>query len=463
MPRNAWQHGRPGLELISAIVLPWGHSLRIVFLQAALLLCLLIPAGAFCQPAPQSNPDINIPFEQWVAAGPRKDLPWKITVSPPRLDFDQRINLYIGVEILGKELARLGEAHEFFVIARLSDEHGHTIEQNWLANKMETNLPKNSSISYRLSFFVVPGEYVLAVVLYDRVTNRYCVHKEGLHVAPIKNDPLPHAFSSLPRAQKIPPASGIDALRNAKLQSRLALPVRSRRPVHFEVLLVLGPWEQGSLKTSSPFTKFGFAVTVLHILSQLRPPDYSYHLTVVDAIRRQVLFEQKAGKELDWNGFQNSIAAINPDLISAQALEGQNQGDMFLRDILLERLREQPARPGSDPLKVFLLLGSPLSFPKNMEHEPIPQKAIDDLLFFQIRFAGYSFFRGVRRGLRGAVGPPVAFNSSLGEDLERTLQPAHPMQFGIIEPRDLREAIARIIAAMETRAGKAAANAPAPM
>lgn len=363
----------------------------------------------------------------------------------------------IAVDVPSKELAQLGEVHDLFLMARISDEHGHTIEQGWLGNKIERSMPKKASLQFRLPFLVVPGDYSLAVVLFDRTTRRYNVHTDTLHPKPIKNDPLPHAFSSLPRAQMLPPAKGIEALRNARIQSRLALPVQSSRPVHFEVLLILGPLEQRSLKTGSSYSGFGFAVSALHVFSQLRPKDFSIHLTVVDPLRHQVIFEQNDGKELDWSGLRKAIESLNPGVITAQALEVQNQNAAYLRKLFVERLRERPAlAAGGQPLKALLLIGSPMFFPKGTERESLQPEHIRDLLFYQFRFFGYDIFQFNRRGFRFPAERLISYDHFLSDDLDKVLKPANPVQFNILTPMHFREALAHLIAAIEKRSQDAA-------
>jgi len=428
-----------------------------MFLRTVSLIFALFFAAAAHGLPQQEAPDVSVSFDQWVAEGNRKDIPWKIHVGPAELGYDQRLELAIRVEVTSKDLSRLGKGHDLFLMARIRDEHGHTIEQGWLANKVDGSLPKKSSVLFRLSFFIVPGTYNVAAVLFDRLSGRYSVHQEPVHIASLKNDPLPRAFSTLPRAQLLPQARGLDSLRNAGVQSRLSLPVASRRPLHFEILLVLGSMEQRSLKSGSPNSSFGFAVSALHVLSQLGVADARFHLTAVDPLRQQIIFEQTSGRELDWSGLGAAVAKLNPDVISAQALESQDQRASYLRNVLVGRIRERPAPvAGQEPVKLFLALGSPLFFPKNVEGAAIAPEDIANLLFFQFRYWGFDL-QGSRRRLTPSSISQIARSSMLPQDLEQALKAANPVTFNIFVPQHLREALAKMIAAIEKYPGGAAA------
>ena len=423
----------------------------------------------FEQPA-RSAPRVSVPFDEWVAAGNREGIPWDVWVGTPFLGFDQRLELPLRVEVPGKPLAKLGADHELYLMARLADEHGHWIEQGWLGNKLSRVLPKRAVVEFRMSFFVLPGEYTLALVLYNDVTKQYSVHRQKVKAKPLKNDPLPEAFSSLPRAQLLPRASAFDSLRNAKIQSRLSLPVQTDRPLHFEVVMVLGPEEQRTLKLPVPHASYGFAVTALHVFEQFRAPNASFHLTVADPLRQQVVMQQQPGQVFEWEAFRSSVGAVNPGLISASALESGRQSLVFLRDLLVERLSEPlPLVGGKKPLRVVLLIGSPMPLPQGLERAQLSREAVGDALLFQFRFINWTAMHRSRNRSSLAGGTRLYDNFIfLDDQFDGVLKPAKPTRFNLMNPEQFRKAIAHIIRAVEdfgapSRAEKAEPGTRSPL
>lgn len=391
------------------------------------------------QPARLEKTEFTVPFDEWVAKGKHKGIPWKIDVSPVELSFDQRLEFAVRAEIPGKKLARLGEAHELYLIARIADEHGHWIEEGWLGMKVSRKPPKDSFVTFRLRFFIIPGKYRMAAVLYDRITGLYSVHTEWIRGQPVKNDPLPLAFSSMPRAQALPPAGSEAEPRFLPgIQSRLALPVKTERPIHFEIIL---PFR---------FSNYGFHMTVLNVFSQLRPPEFTYHITVVNPSTRSVLLEQKDVREADWLGLRKTIREINPGVISAQALEGISENAAFLRDILAARMAEPlPEISGQRPLKVFLLIGSPnFMHPPGTVRPSLAPELLGDSLFFQVR-------QPLPSPRFGSYGRSDRFNLLLesflvfDHVLKEILKTGNAKRYEVRTPMDFREALADIIRAIE--------------
>ena len=422
-------------------------TIQLFFLAAS----LFAPSVVLAQSAETKTPERNlddaiVPFDEWVAEG-KRDVPAKVTLLPATLGFDQRLEMLFFVEVAAKKLAKLGDIHHLYLLARVGDERGVPIEGGMLTRRISKPLPKNATLQFRMSFFVIPGKYTLSLLLYDRTTRKYSAYHEKVDVKPIKGDPLPRAFSSLPRVQVIPHQEGMDNFLLPRIYSRLALPVETPRPVHFEVVMVLGPMEQQSLRSTWSYSPFGFALSALHVFAQLRPRDFTFHVTVVDPLRRNILLEQKDGSKIDWAGLKQSVAALNPGTISAQALEGQQQNAAYLREVITGRLTEAlPANAtGETPLRVVMLIGSPIDFPRGSDRKPIEIGRVNDFLFYQFRYTPF-YLRGMRFGFAGRF---FATNFSLNDELGKVLKPVDPVLFDVENPWQLREAIARLIREIE--------------
>lgn len=387
------------------------------------------------QSPPEKLGDFSVPFDTWVAAGRKTDIPWSVSVSRPELRFDQRLGVAILVEVPGKHLAKLGEQQDLFLLARIGDQQGRWIEQGWLRQQIESALPKNGAVVFHMPFYVTPGQYNLALVLYDRKSRRFSVHKQKIRAKELKRDPFPGAFASLPRVQWLP-TNDPEALINAKIKSRMTIPVRTRRPLHFEIIFILGDFEQRGMRRFAAYSSLDFAFSALHVLSQLEVERASFHVTVLDATRRNIVYEQKAGRVVDWAPINKAIRGINPGVIDLGALEGFRENALFVRAMLGERISEPlhadpSAGPDQRPLRVVLLLGSPMLFPSGTVREPMVIEDARDLLFFQLRFQPF-----------GGYFP-------LADDFEKVLKSANPRRFDIARPLQFREGLAEIIGAIE--------------
>ncbi len=415
----------------------------------------LAPA-VFSQAAPQQAPsstplervEFNIPFDRWIAQGKHQSIPWKFWVSPVDLSYDQRLEFSVEVEIDSRKLTKLGERHDLYLITRIGDERGHWIEQAWLGMRVSRPPPKRSVLTFRQRFFVLPGRYRVAVVLYDHDTGLYSARAQWIQGQPVKNDPLPNAFSSLPRVQALAPIGQQEPRFLPGIYSRLALPVQTERPIHFEVIL------------SYPFTNFGFPLTALNVFSQMRPKQYTYHITVVDPSTRSVVLEQNNVREADWLALRNTIRKANPGVISAEALEGSRQNLVYLRDLLAQRLAEPlPDVAGRQPLKVLLVLGAPrFLLPRDAERVELAPELLGEALFFQVRTPLPSFF-AVRFSpiLQSIVSSHLAFDGVLKDILSRE----NAKRFEVATPMEFRRALAEIISLMEQR-GKSGSVAGSP-
>lgn len=405
-------------------------------------LVILLLGGTACaaqpggppQPLPDEHAPLSVPFDDWVAAGKRADIPWKVHIFPAELRWNQRLSMSIYVEVSGKKLARQGEQHEIYLMARFGDEHGHWIEEGYLGQRITKPLSKKTDVSFWMPFLVIPGEYKLALVLYDRTTDRRSVWIEMVRVKQLKKDPLVGSLASLPRVQFLAPVQGLERYFNPRLQSRLALPVNTTRPVHFDVVFVLGEFEQRSIRRFTSYNSLGVATSALGVLSQLQIPSVTHHITVADPMRRTIVYEKEDRGRLDMRSMMTAIGQVNPGLISIQALEGYTQYALFLREVLTGRFTEKlPEVAGQRPLKVILVVGSPLIFPRKTMKQPIVAEDESDMLFYHLRYQ------------------PFGRRFELFDDFDRVMKIKSMKRFELAIPEDLRRALAEMIAAIEQK------------
>ena len=123
----------------------------------------------------------------------------------------------------------------------------------------------------------------------------------------------------------------------------------------------------------------------------------------MDLIQRHVVFEQDDGKDLDWTVLRKTLSPDNgPGTVSVKDLQNKQQSPVYLREEIVRRLKagsDEVAKTGERPLRVFVLLGSPMdfyTFPKLPEIETGEEQ---DCVIYYLQF---EFSQ--REGITGAIG-----------------------------------------------------------
>jgi hypothetical protein len=269
----------------------------------------------------------------------------------------------------------------------------------------------------------------------------------------LSSDPLPEISRDLPVVEFF--QRGVDEDREAlpELHSRLWIPVATRRPVHIELLVNFAPPEPGPPMPGNP-ARYERNLRTLHqrnvarmlgiikVLSQLDLANGSLHITAFDLHRRNVLFEQDSRGQLDWPRLRTALAQINPLSIPVQALEGRRQNAVFLRELLQQRLPPPAATAahagngtngGSDvqasaaePLRVFLVVSSPVIFERGADLSPVLPPRGDDFRVYHLQYRVSA--------------------ANLWDDVPRILRELAPRRFELQTPDEFRRALARILA-----------------
>ena len=106
------------------------------------------------------------------------------------------------------------------------------------------------------------------------------------------------------------------------------------------------------------------AVPTFKVFSQIKVTNGSESLAVLDLVQRRIPFEQNDGKALDWQALRKALLPDNgPGVVSVKDLENRKQSPVFLRDEIVRRLKVSPnaeGKQGEKPLRVFVIIGSPM-------------------------------------------------------------------------------------------------------
>lgn len=406
---------------------------------SALLLSLVASLPFRLSAQSGTEPGLHeIPFDRWFAAGEREQIAWQVTLREPWMRADLRLAAGFSASIRADELNRRSPTHDLFLLARVSDASGRWLPTyGLLSRKIERELPRSEDVTFSVNFLVRPGEYKLALILYDRTTGLRNLAVHPLRVAPIKDDPLPDAFRDLPAAEFTPPAENLDRFLEPQVRSRLWLPVTSPHPLRVEVLINFGLSRPASSPRSDNL-KLWILARTLKLMSQLQILRGSLHLTGIDASNREPLFSLDRPHDIPWSQVREGLARAQPGTVTASALQG---GDArFLRDAVLALLRPSSedsstsatsastpasAEAPANPRRILILISNPVDFAQLPDGVGLPRSEQCNCRVFYLRYR---------------------FVDPLAPDrFADLLNPLRPRLFEVYKPEDVRKALATLI------------------
>ena len=368
----------------------------------------------------------SIPISDWLNNGDHADIPWAVNVNNAYLRVDQRLEVSYTARISGKELNRTGLGHELFLINRISTPDGEWLhEPSIVRHTLEGQLPKNVQAEFLMHAVVQPGDYMLWVVLYDRMTGKHNLAKRRIHVSELRGDPLPELYRRTPLVE-FPEIRDSDDKGIFFVNSPLNLPVQNKRPIHVELISMLSPPQQWTGRSRIVRAHNDDTLGALAALSQLGIADGSMSITGLDLARRQVMFEQRDFRAVQWDSLMQAMKKAQGLDISAEALQGAKNNGAFFREVLNQRLS---ADSPSDAMRVIIVVTSGQLFESGSDLRPIQVEGDCNCRVYYLRF---------RLNLNDVF-----------DQLEKFMKPLRPRIFNLLTARDLRNAIAEIVGEME--------------
>jgi hypothetical protein len=363
----------------------------------------------------------SIPISDWLNGGDHADIPWTFAVRTPYLRVDQRIEVVYSARISSKNLNRLGDTHELFLISRISSPDGEWLNQPQIAQHTAEHLPPNGEVEFQMRFVAQPGDYLLWCVFYDRGSGKHDVAKRRVRVPELRGDPLPDLYSRMPLVE-FPQV--FEASSNAMVGFRgvLYLPVRNKRPLQVELISLLSPGEQWTGRTRMLRAHNDDTLGALAALSEMELTNGSISITGLDLTRRQVMFEQRDFHHLEWDSLMAAMKKSQSPDISAEALQGSKNNGAFFRETLSQRLGAE--LPG-DAMRVVIVITSPQLFESGADLRPLQLESGCNCRLYYLRFR-------------------LSLNDVF-DQLDKFMKPLRPRIFNLISPRDLRKAVAEIV------------------
>jgi hypothetical protein len=382
----------------------------------------------------------RFPFEKWAAAGDHADIHWAARVLPPLLSGHQRIVTGFEALVDGREMFKRRGHGQLIAMVRVRDAAGHSWNTGtWLDLSDIPETAKASDYTITQQAFVLPGDYDAEIAVADTQTGDYSFARRKLHVAALRNDPLPNAWDDLPAVEMIPTNDLPDAWYIPEILNHLRIAAGNERPVHVEVLMNITPSERASGSLRVFRRNMGLLIPALKSLAGLAPVDGGMDLTISDLVQHAAVAQQKGVRELDWSSLRKAFAETTPGMVDAKTLALERTMKQYFRD-QVERHADTQQGP-----RILVVLSAPVTFEKQEEIAPLNLPPDPNRKVIYIRFRPL-FQPVIRRGRGGGPNMPVQMAPPpLEDDLERILKPLTPRVVTVTQPLEFRKALARVI------------------
>jgi hypothetical protein len=420
-------------------------SIRLISYCCCFLLALFFPGPISAIPARAEEPSVesvfaDAPFDKWQAQGPRQEMPWQVRMSAERLSYHQRLIATIKVQVPGPELLKRSHDEHLTLLVEVRNGQGVSY-RNYGLLELENMKPemKRSDVEFSWQAFALPGQYEVAVALWDKKSGEHNFLRRLFHVDAYKDDPLPAMWRGLDAFEFwSTKRDGPEFIFHSDIEGRLNLPLATRRPIHMEVLLDLTPSAEFFRGNYAYYTAYlSAAVPLFKVFSQIKVANGSRTAAALDIVQRRIAFEQAIGpsdgKDLDWPSLHKALSPDNgPGVVSVKDLQKREQSPVYLREEIVRRLSQADGSPGPQgerPLYVFVLIGGPMelyAFPRLPEVETGREQ---DSVIYYLQLDSYE-----RRGIGGAPGK-----------VEKMLKPLKIHTFEVDSPDDARHALAKVL------------------
>jgi hypothetical protein len=412
----------------------------VLFPRILAFLAIAIGAG-FVTSLPAEGPTTDsvfaeAPFDKWTAQGNHQEVPWQVQTSADRLSFHQRLIATIQVQVPVPEL--LKRSHDEHITLLVEVRNGQGVSsRNFGVLDLADLKPemKRSDVEFSWQAFAVPGQYELSVALWDKKSGEHNFLRRLFHVDAYRNDPLPEMWRGLDAFEFWgTKRDGPDYMFHADIEGRPNLALATRRPIEMEVLLDMTPSAEVFRGSYGYYNHYlGAALPTFKVLNQINLKNGSRLAAALDLVQRHIVFEQTDGKDLDWATLRKTLSPDSgPGTVSVNDLKNRQQSPVYLREEIVRRLKagsEHAEKSGERPLKVFVLLGSPMdsyTFPRLPEIETGEEQ---DCVIYYLQFE-FSQHEGIMGGVN---------------NVEKMLKPLKIRSFEVRSADDVRRALAKML------------------
>jgi hypothetical protein len=412
----------------------------------------------------KNSPEPAVPMQQWLVGPDHSDFPAEFKVLPPRLTYQQR-NLVECRTAISGEIAAGRELHIWIKVA---DNSGTWLPGSaHVINNASPSLTKHNEVQVVSGFYANPGQYTVAIILYDAKSQQYDVRHLPLTVKPVENDPLAARIESAsPPVEFLtdspPNAAGFQSISDRNNGDSDSLwpfahtfdtyPLNSTRPLQIDVVLNLSdvgevvefpetntprfrnrsepriirpPKQQNAQEHQKQYIGALFAVA--QVLASIQPANGCVRINAIDMMDMKATMQRVDPKKVDWEKFRTYRTTEKLAEINVNALKNRKEQPVFLRDFLagLQTPIEHCGNGPEPPMHAIIVVSRSYVFPDGAHKE-------------SFHFPDSSSFRAYHYLLNMDV-------RNSYDDLGSYLKSAGAKSHDILQPKDLRSLIARTL------------------
>ena len=402
---------------------------------------VLFACAVLAQDGSRDRAFAAVPFDQWLAANDQPRIHWATHVQPVELSNFQRLRARVDIQVDGEEVAKRRGRGALVMLVQFNDSEGRVYQTHKALDLQDMkDAAGKMNFIYSQDAFVLPGDYRISLGIFDTENGEHSVAQRMLHVAPLKNDPLPAAWRDLPPVELLLEAPDEGLL--PSLTGRLNLPLETRRPVRVELLV----------NASGQATKsnWGELIPALSVLADMKMRNSALNVVLLDLARQRVVFEQDLARTLDWRKLEAGFKEADPKVIDVHSLEKRGRSAQFFVKQVGQRIADS-----GEAVRVLIVLTGPMAFDSGENLHAIELGAKPAGKMFYIRYHSpppkpefRPTFEEPRYGRRSV--PPAFPRTTMVQaepidSLERTVKPLDPRVFDVYTPDQFRKALGALI------------------
>jgi hypothetical protein len=181
-------------------------------------------------------------------------------------------------------------------------------------------------------------------------------------------DPLPGAWTGLPRVELLPDNRSPEAWFLPEIRTRIALPLETRLPLRIELLVNTTPSEISSLNSFR--RNMAIVVPSMKVLMGVDPARGSIGLSIIDLNRRAFSYRQPDLRAVrwtsgDWLKLRPAFNELSAATIDVKTLEGRRK----MLDYFAAQVARLLSAPDDTP-RVLIVLSAPVFFTQQEKPPP---------------------------------------------------------------------------------------------
>jgi hypothetical protein len=418
---------------------------RVYFVQSLFLLL------AVCDLSAQSHVMPNIPIQDLLDGPDRQELPWKVTVQPPRLMYQQRFIVHLRARIPGEAVSRGHQKLHF--ILRVKTDEGWLRGEQFSDYPVPDDLGGNKEIEYATGVYLKPGNYTVALIGFESNSGKTSVIHRPVHVEAVKDDPFPELDRYIPAVEfpsDFPQAEVADEFESDGELFPIAHQkdwVQINNPEPVLVDIVLNVTKRAVIPRPEPPRMDRMEARMRAMMTPHAPPSYHFevgrllqignvlaHLelksgcirvSAIDVMRAKTIVDREDEKKLDWDKFEARIDKFDQNTVDAAVLANKKGPAQFLHKYL-DTLSSDSGRCNGVTRHYVVVVSHEVSLPGGAKEERLGAVNGERARFYY---------------LHGGV-------SGMGDDISEILKPVRPERLSFSSPRDFRKSFGRIVIEM---------------